>query len=119
MRVASTVVKCSRVAKRGSVEVSAVYVGPVPCPSNLRGMRGCGSVVGSRVEAEAAERISMEMGLSSATTNMLIARVHLTAVVSELGSVVEGGKDVLSGHGNANVTSSWEAIRGGDRGHVP
>ena len=38
----------------------------------------------------------MQMGLSAPATDMLVASVHLTAVVGELGAVVERGKDICS-----------------------
>ena len=57
-------------------------------------MRRHTRVVGCAVQAVWTERVPVQMGLPTPTADMLVASVHLAAVVRELGAVVERGEDI-------------------------
>ena len=75
-------------------------------------------VVSRAVQAVRAERVPVQVGLTAASANVLVTRVHLTAVIREFCAVVEDGEDILAGHGDANIATGGQAIGTGDGGHV-
>ena len=97
--VTAAVVKALRVPRGRSGQITAVDQRPVAGPSDLRWVRGRRCVVGGAVQAPGAKGVPVEVGLAPAGADVLVARVHLAAVVSEIRAVVESREPVLLDRG--------------------